>query len=156
MIVWRRDAVIAEPVGAASAGLNGLTAHGRPPYERTDGCVEDRRTANRGLHSPCGNNDRYKTGWRYVSCRRKTVDRGSPDPHGVFNFHARRARRPAPATAGHEDPGDGIPTGLEYGPWAFRSAEKTRQGIGQPLRTLRRERHFMIVWRRDAVIANGG
>ena len=89
MIVRRRDAVTAEPVGAASAGLNGLTAHGRPPYERTDGCVEDRRTANRGLHSPCGNNDRYKTGWRYVSCRRKTVDRGSPDPHGVFNFHAR-------------------------------------------------------------------
>ena len=36
-----------------------------------------------------------------MSCRRNTVDRGSPDPHGVFNFHARRARRPTPATAGH-------------------------------------------------------
>lgn len=104
MIVRRRDAVIAEPVGAASASLNRLTAHEHSPYERTDECVEDRRTANRGLHSPCGNNDRSKTGWRYVSCCRKTVDRGSPDPHGVFSFHARRARRPTPATAGRENP----------------------------------------------------
>ena len=95
MIVRRRDAVIAEPVGATSASLNGLTAHEHSPYERTDECVEDRRTANRGLHSPCGNNDRSKTGWRYVSCRQKTVDRGSPDPHGVFSLPTKRTGGPA-------------------------------------------------------------
>ena len=139
MIVRRRDAVIAEPVGAASASLNGLTAHGRPPYERTDECVEDRRTANRGPHSPGGNNDRSKTGWRYVSCCRKTVDRGSPDPHGVFSFHARRARRPTPATAGRENPRGRSPDGTRARSMDLPSAGKTRQGIGQPLRTLRRD-----------------
>ena len=131
MIVRRRDAVIAEPVGAASASLNGLTAHGRPPYERTDECVEDRRTANRGPHSPCGNNDRSKTGWRYVSCCRKTVDRGSPDPHGVFSFHARRARRPTPATAGRENPRGRNPDGTRARSMDLPSAGKTRQVIGQ-------------------------